>query len=145
MSSYLYVLTAADVTDARSFAAYAQQCLGTPEPRGRDIALLQRKLNDFFLATPRATWLTLAHTVEWCRARKRRSATAWGVISHVRWAWSDGLLPELNPQPRVDHNTEYLIELALATESSEMWRDRLIGACGIDNRRAALSAWQMRS
>lgn len=145
MTTYLHTMTAADVIDAKTLAAYSQQCLGTPVPQGKDVALLQRKLNEFFVSSPRASWISLAHTVEWCRATKRRPAHAWGVLFQVRWAWQAGLLPELNPKPPVDHNTEYLIERALESETSEMWRDRLIGACGMDARRSALRSWQARS
>jgi len=145
MTMFLHQITAVEVVDARSFAAFAQQLLGTPIPRGAEIAVLQRKLNDFFRSTPQASWASLAHTVEWCRAKGKRPALAWGVIAHVRWCWADGLLPELDPKPVVEFNVEYAIGRILETETDQAWRDRLIGACGLSNRRNALAAWRDHS
>jgi hypothetical protein len=142
VTAYLHVITPAEVVDARTFAEYAQQTLGTPIPSGREIAVLQRKANDFFKSSPQATWGTLARTVEWCRAKKRRPALAWGVIAQVRWAWSDGILPELDPRAAVNSTVEYQIEQILETETEERWRDRLVGACGVSGRSGALASYR---
>ena len=141
MTTYLRQYAPDEVIDPESFAAYAQQCIGTPHIT-KDMPAIRRQLKLFFAKNPQATYGTLVRTVDWCRAKKRRPATAMGVISQVRFAWSDGILPELNPhQVTADPGVEYGITMALRTETDTRWRTRLIGASGPDNRRLALVEW----
>lgn len=141
MTEFLSSTPSSEVRDAWSFARFAQETIGTPIPYGKDIAVLQRKLNDFFSATPKASWGTLVHTVEYCRAKRKRPALAWGILAQVRWAWAEGILPELDPTAEADTNLEWHIARALETETDPRWRRMLIGACGLENRRATLNAW----
>jgi hypothetical protein len=54
------------------------------------------------------------------------------------------MLPELDPTKRrvVDEDTEAAIWLALDSETDPRWRNMLICADGIDNRRYVLAAWR---
>lgn len=138
----LTVLKASDVQDAGSFAGYAQQRLGTSLPCGRDKVVLNTQLKKFWVSNPRATWEMLGTTIDWCVAKRRRPATPWGVLANFRWAWADGViqLPDVE-----DTRTERAITRALEEETDENWRRMLIGAEGIDNRRAIYSAWKTRT
>jgi hypothetical protein len=49
---------------------------------------------------------------------------------------------EVDPGELVDTELEDTISEILKTETESKWRDRLVGACGIDNRRRVLATWQ---
>jgi hypothetical protein len=136
-------MTASDVVDAASFALYAHQLLGTPVPASKDMPVLRKKLNEHFAAHPRSDWRTLAALVEWCRAKRRHPALTWAVLANVKWAWSDGALPLLDPVEVPDKRVEFSIDQALRTETDEDWRRMLVGACGLDNRREVMAAWRL--
>jgi hypothetical protein len=145
MTDFLHTLSWAEVVDYRTYARYAQQNLGTPEPIGREIGLLQKKVNVCFEQNPAASWSTLASLVDWAKAKHRRTATAWGLLGMVRYAWVDGMLPELDPVAMpTDDRVEFGIEAALERETDEWWRRRLIGSVGLDNRRQALVSWRRK-
>jgi hypothetical protein len=146
MTDFLRQLAWADVVDGGTYARYAQQNLGTPIPvGGREISLLRKKVNECFAANPEASWSTLASLVDWAKAKRKRTATAWGLLGLVRFAWADGMLPELDPRvaPQ-DDRVEFGISWALERETEEWWRRRLIGSVGVENRRAALVAWRAK-
>lgn len=131
-----------DVHDAMSFAAYAQQKLGTPYPTGKSIAMLKKSLNEFFEHYPQADYLTMCRVVEWARAKKKRYPHANQLVYAFRYAYADGYLPELDPNTEVvDEDLEAQIEAALRDERDEGWRHRLITAAGPTARREVFEAW----
>lgn len=134
------ILTRGDVQDERSFASYCHQQLGTPSLSGSHIPILRKKLKEFHSAwSPRPGWITLARTVDWCRAKKRRPAYCWAVIPQVRFAWSDGFLPELDPN-HLDEALENGFREALRIEQDPDWRLRLLAA-PTDSRGLVLASW----
>lgn len=143
--AYLSLLRPCDVVDAQTYAEFCQQKVGTPIPTSvRDVVIMKAQLKKFFDETPGATYQTLVRTLDWCKAKRRRPATCWGVIHNVRWAWADGAVPELNPDPPKDRNLEVQIANALTSETDERWRRMLIGACGVENRRIVYREWSRR-
>lgn len=124
----------------RAFARYCQQVVGTPMPTSTQWPALSKRCKAFFIEYPQADWFTLCRVAQWCRNRKLRVRTTVGLISCFRSAWGDGALPELDPQ-NVDLELEREIERALATETDEEWRRRLILARGPGARREALAEW----
>jgi len=137
------VAMAADGTKdgPRAFADYCQQTLGIPWPTVSDLATLRKEIDKFFDHYPQADYYTLCRLAVWCRGRKKRFERVWMVVMAFREAWVAGALPELDPS-RVDNEVEGLIKLALESEQRPSWRNRLLGAAGVDARRQALSEWQ---
>lgn len=132
-----------DVNDAKSFAAYAQQKLGTPYPTGKSISILKKSINEFFEHHPQADYFTLCRVVEWAKAKKKRYPYANQLVYAFRYAYADGYLPELDPNAEiVDEDLEEQIEAALRDETNDEWRRRLITASGITARREVFEAWQ---
>lgn len=143
--TFLSVLRSTDVVDARSFAEYAQQILGTPIPESpKDLHILNTKTDEFFVQYPSADWRVLAATVDWCRAKRKRPANAWWIVTEVRYAWNDGAIPDLDPRDPVEKSVEYNIELALEKETDPYWQRMLLGSVGAENRREVLAAWRRK-
>jgi hypothetical protein len=138
--SFVDLLKPQDVVDARTFADYVRQILGTPTNTMKDLVTLQKKLKEHQEAWPNADWQTLVRTVDWCKARKKRPARAFLVVDWVRYAWADGYLPELDTKP-VDQQLEEAISEALEVETDTEWRYRLIGAEG-RARKEVYVAWK---
>lgn len=139
--SSLSLLRPADVRSADDLARYAEQVMGVPWARQRDLVVLKAKCNELFAHYPTATWFTLCRVVEYCRARKRRVPRVWMIVEEFRNAWAAGWLPELDPGAE-DPEVEAGIAEALEQEDHEGWRRRLLGARGRDARRAVLMAWR---
>lgn len=146
MTEWLKTWTPDEVVNAKdkplAFAQYVQQSLGVPWPTLSDQMILRRRIKEFFKATPDADYYTLCRTAQWARSRRRRPPRIWMVVDMVRDAWAAGALPELDPATREDRQLEEAIAKALRVEKREGWRRRLIGAQGLDARRAAYRAWQ---
>lgn len=145
MSDFFGYISIDDVDDPLSFARYCQQRLGIPYPTGSRMVALRKNLKEFFANNPRATYGTLARTVEFCQNRNKRYATCVGVISAVGWALKAGYLPELKQESaETDTVLEDAIVSALAVEPDQAWRERLIASRGVDARREVYSQWQMQ-
>lgn len=140
-----------DVDPPLAFAKYIHQTLGTPWHTQKDLAALRKKTKEFFERYPPdqypgVSWYTLCRLVLWCKggsykARNwRRPGRIHFVMDAFRDAWSAGALPELDA-PKEDRELEALINEALATETRESWRTRLVGALGVDARRKAYDEW----
>ena len=131
-----------DVHDAHSFAAYAQQKLGTPYPTGKSIAILKKALKEFLEHYPQADYNTMCRVVEWAKVKKKRYPHVNQLVYAFRYAYADGYLPELDPNTEiVDEDLEAQIEAALRDERDEEWRRRLITASGPTARREVFDAW----
>lgn len=128
------------MVDARSFADYVRQILGTPTSTIKDFVMLQKKLKEHQEAWPNADWQTLVRTVDWAKARKKRPTRSWLLVEWVRFAWADGYLPELDAKP-VDQQLEEAISKALEVETDAEWRYRLLGAEG-RARKEVYVAWK---
>lgn len=147
MTYLLHQLTPSEVTDVKTFASFANQTIGTSFPRNqREWGQAGKHCSTFFAENPHADWMTLVNTVAWAKAKRRRLATVTALVNSVRWAFADGALPELDPTKRrvVDEYTEEAIWKALDTETDPCWRNMLICANGIENRRLVLHAWRDR-
>lgn len=133
-----------DVVDEITFAQYCQQVLGTPLPKAKDIPALKKTFKEFHADYPRVDWPMLVKLVHWCRNRKRRPVSAMAVLGQLKYAWSQGHFPELDPsqQHRVDENTETAIARILDTEPDPQWRRLLLGAQGPRARGEVLKAWR---
>lgn len=146
--SFLDVMSASDVHDARSFSEYVQQHCGTPYCRNKDMMLLNKAIKEFKERYPHLAdnpWPTLCRAAMWVRSeRKRPNNVSFLVQTMLPWAWSDGALPELDPQRFVDTDVETEISMALGQEDDPIWRDRLIGSEGI-GRKEVLTAWKLKS
>jgi hypothetical protein len=140
MAQFLHQWRPEEVVDVCTFAAYSQQQLGTAPAIGKDLKRLSGELAAFWEGNPQADWMTLVRTVAWVKAKKRRLANAGSVLRHVRFAYQDGFLPDLEPR-RTDPEVERRIEQALQLETDHHWRMRLLCTDGMDNRRAALEQW----
>lgn len=126
-----------------AFAEYAQQKLGVPWPTQKDLAILRHKITEFFTHYPKLTYYTLCRVVEWARSRHRRYDRVWKVIDAFRYAWTDGVLPELDPN-QTDDTVEARINAALIVETSPTWRRHLLGATGASARRQIIEEWEAK-
>jgi len=127
-----------------AFAEYVQQKLGVPWPTAKDLAILRKKITEFFAHYPKVTYFTLCRVVEWAKSRHRRYDRVWRVIDAFRYAYSDGVLPELDPDDHADDSVEARITAALADETSPTWRRYLIGASGVSARRQIIEEWEAK-
>lgn len=141
MTDFFGYMDANEVTDARSFANYVQQRLGTPFPSYANLGRLNKQAKRFFSEYPDTSWATLVRVVEFCKARKRRPAHCYSVMSQIRHAYAAGYLPEMEPRERTDAELEVQITEALKVERDEKWRDRLIASSGVEVRRKVYVAW----
>ena len=130
------------VNDARSFALFAQQQVGTPQPSnsGQWLAL-EKQVRLFLEQYPGADWNTLVKTVGYIKNRRLRPATTHAILTQVRWAWKHGYLPELDPDDRqIDVDLEARIDAALRQEDDPVWRHKLLGSEG-SARRYVYNVW----
>lgn len=145
MTGWLEVWTPEKVASAddpvMAFANYAQQTLGVPWPTQKDLATTRKKVKEFFKNYPQADWHTLCRVVAWARSRKKRPSRVYLVIELFRDAWSNGALPELDPDNRVDPEVEVAIAQALEVETDAWWCGRL-SMCKGEARVAALQEWR---
>lgn len=137
-------LTPKDVVDEITFAQYCQQVLGTPLPKAKDIPALMKAFKEFQADYPKVDWPMLIKLVHWCRNRKRRPVSAMAVLLQLKYAWSQGHFPELDPsrQNPVDENVEQSIARILDQEADPEWRRLLLGAQGMKAREEVLHAWR---
>lgn len=126
-----------------AFAEFTQQKLGVPWPTQKDMNILRAKINEFFEHYPKLSYYTLCRVVEWCRQRHRRYDRVWKVIGAFRYAYVDGVLPELAPD-QMEEPVEQRIAAALAVETGERWRRALIGAEGTEARRQVIAEWEAK-
>lgn len=132
-----------EVVDARTLADFAQQQLGTPFPTTTELVQTQKILKQWFAKNPQANWRTLANTIVWAKARRKRVADIRTLHKLVRYAWRDGYCSELDPH-HVDEDIERDIERALETETDPSWRSVLMGARGNETRKEVLATWKER-
>lgn len=126
---------------ARAFADFCQQTIGTPWPTVRDLTILRKKCKDFFSHYPETDWRTLCRVASWCRSKKKRVPRVWMVVELFREAWRGGALPELDPAQRAESDVEAGIAAALETEQRQDWRHILLVARGLEARREAYDSW----
>lgn len=129
-----------NVTKPEEFAEFVQQVHGTPYPTGKAMAQLRRVTKDFFKKNPKADWMTLCKTVEFCHNRNKRLAQAYSVLPWVRYAWQSGWLPELDPN--VSKEIDDAIAAAIVVETDQYWRDKLACAGSIAGKQTAYAQWQ---
>lgn len=132
-------LNSTKVDSVESFCEYIQQSMGTPYPTVKMMPSTRKTFARFFEQYPKADWQTLCKTVDYCRAKKKRLAQAYSIVSMVRFAWRDGFLPELDPN--VDKEVDAAIAAALEVETDREWRKRLMLATSVEGKQIALREW----
>lgn len=133
-------VTAEGVKDARTFARYAQQELGTPVPSNpKQFAQLGVVSKKAFEANPALTWESMVKVVSYCKNRKQRPYSAAAIFGQVRFAWSSGYLPELDP--RQVETQDPRIGAALHLETDPEWRRKLATTTGEISTRV-YEAWK---
>ena len=146
MTTFLRCVERSQVNDPESFAAYAQQMLGSKYPAGREIAVLRLKLNEFQAQNPKVDWKVLVRTIDYMRSKRARAAMPWAVLSFVHPAYRDGFLPELAPRNADlrDSYVEAQIEHILTSETDPWWVACLSNAEGSGPRRELLRLYQQK-
>lgn len=139
MASFYGVMKASDVTDAKTLAQFYQQKLGTPYPTTQGLILLRKQIKMIFQVYPDADYQTLVKMVEWAKAKGRKYAHCHTLVSHYRYAWRDGYLPELDPNPT--REIDALITDAMTRETDEDWLRRLSLSSGLDARTQVYNEW----
>ncbi len=140
-SDHLRRLTPQDVTDADKLAEYTRQQLGCPSVSVMEKNKLKTMTRKFFEEHPHVDWMTLVRTVQYCKAKRRRIPYVWSIVDQVRWAWSDGFLPELDAKINAPTRLDEQIARVLLNEERPGWRYRLLTTVGDENRQALLDAW----
>jgi hypothetical protein len=119
----LKMVDATEVTDASKFARYAQQELGTPVPGNtKQRIALAAVAKKAFEENPSLSWPVMVKVVDYCKNRKRRPYSAMAIFGEVRFAWSAGYLPELDPKQVESRDPR--IEQALLVEETCGKQDR---------------------
>lgn len=125
----LKMVDADGVKDMNTFARYVQQELGTPMPNNpRMRAVLATTAREHFRENPALTWESMVKVVAYCKNRRRRPFSAASVFKEVRYAWSAGYLPELDPKDTETQDPR--VSVALAIETDEEWRRKLSTTTG---------------
>jgi hypothetical protein len=146
MTLFLRGTPAAAVASPETFAAYAQQTLGTKYPNQKEMQGLRKRAKQFFEETPLADWATVVSTVGYLRAMHRRVDMPWAVFSFVPYAFKDGFLPELDPRNHDlrDPYVESEIASILASETDPWWVGCLTLATDPEARRDLVRMWRNR-
>ncbi len=125
-----------------AFCEYTKQVLGVPHPTNADKVILRRKCKAFFKEYPHTDWFTMCRIVNWMVRNKRRVPKMYMVVDHYRYAWAKGALPELDPRYAEDAEADAMIAQALAVESDERWRRRLLLAQDPIQKREVYASWR---
>lgn len=136
-------ISVVDVNDPVSFSSYCQQETGIPYPTGKQMAIVRKAINEFFDEYPQADYSSLCSIVRWAKERRKRYANPGNLVrGGFRYAWVDGYLPELDPNyDDVDEDLEKRIEEALAVETDQEWRRRLIVSQTNEARNEVYREW----
>ncbi len=131
---------ASDVVDAKTFARFTQQNFGTPYATVSDLQNLGKQAKDLFANHPNTNWQTLVQVAYWCHRKKRRMARVFYYVSQFRWAYADGAITLEGSKLGKVWQSE--IDRALAVETNEAWRARLMRADGPHAQREVLEQWK---
>lgn len=142
MSSFFGVMTKEEVKDPKSYANYVQQNIGTPYPTVKQMVILRKNIKSLFDQYPDADYGTLVRLVEWAKAKNKKFAHSYALVASFRYAWKDGYLPELDPNPT--REIDQAIEAALSKETDEEWCRRLAMASGIEVKTEIYEAWRRK-
>lgn len=124
--SYVKNLKPEEVNSPETLARFCQEQTGIPYPSKGQIAVLRKAVREFFEKYPNATYESLTNLVKWSKDNHRRYAQTANLINGgVRYAFSAGYMPELDPKYSVK-SVDDLINEALAVEQDHFKRDLLI-------------------
>lgn len=140
MSSFYGIMKKEEVKDAKTLAQYIQQRLGTPYPTTQGMIVLKQNIKHIFKLYPDANYQTLIKVVDWAKTKGQKYAHCHSLVAAYRYAWRDGYLPELDPNPTKE--IDRLIEDALQSETDSDWCRRLIMASGIEAKTNTYKAWK---
>lgn len=135
------IVKPAQVVDVESLEQFICQQIGCGFVTFKDRAILRKKVKEFFVNYPKATWQTLTATVEWSKTRRKRLSRVYQVVDYVRYALEDGYLPELDPDSQED--VDVRVRQILATEHDAQWRHRLMVAQGLSGKSRVIEAWEL--
>ncbi len=130
------------VVDSKTFALYAHQQCGTPNPTGKDIAKLNSYLKTFWERYPGANWETLCKIVDWSKNNKRKYFTAMALVeTGHKLAWLKGYLPELDFDATDVDNEARIVLLLGRDDLPDDWRRRFLLAQTPQEKEAVIERW----
>lgn len=145
VNAWTHVWTPEEVAHAddppKAYSEYVRQTVGTPGATVKDLAAFRKKVKKLMEDDPRITWHTMCRVAQWARQKRKRPAHIHYLPDMLRYAWSDGYLPELSPDA-ADDDLEEKIGRALGVETDEYWRRRLIASKGVEARAQTYSEWR---
>jgi hypothetical protein len=131
-------ITRDQVKNLDTLADYCRQVAGVPYPtkqmKGKALKEAKRLMEEY----PTLTWPGLANLAHWAKDNKCRFSSFVPLLASFRYAYRDGYMPEL--EVTEDGRIEELLEAALAVETDQEWRRRLITARG-NGRKIVYAAW----
>lgn len=130
-----------DVKDPVLLARYIEQRVGTPWATAKDVAILRKKCKEFFEHYPHLTYGALCHAADWAHKKKKRLSHVWKVVDMFRYAYEDGFVPEAD-RTEIESPIAMAIDEALAVETDDIWRTRLIATDDAKVRKEVLDRWQ---
>lgn len=142
MSSFYGIMKKEEVVDSKTLAQYVQQKLGTPYPTTQGMIVLRKNIKVIFKLYPDADYQTLVKVVDWAKAKGKKFAHCHNLVAAYRYAWRDGYLPELDPNPTKE--IDKLIDQALEKETDPEWCRRLRLSSGVEARTAVYEAWKRK-
>ena len=98
-----------DVVDSKTYARYVQQKLGVPYPTVKNLVILNKAIKDIFEEYPHINYDTLCNLVDWAKAKNKKFAETYSLVSMYRYAWKDGFSPQLyqlqHPKTKFQYKT----------------------------------------
>lgn len=131
-----------DVVDGKTFARYVQQRLGTPYPTVKNLVILNKAIKDFFESYPHVGYDSLCNMVDWAKAKNKKFAETYSLVSVYRYAWKDGFLPELDPVNVESENFQVKEDELLNNETDPYWRNKIISAQTIEAKEQIYNLWK---
>lgn len=134
------------VVDSKTFAQYAHQQVGVPNPTGKDIAALNGYLKKFWERYPGANWETLCKVVDWSKNNNSKYYSPMALVENGhKIAWLRGYLPELDYNSGdVDNETRIVLLLEQGKLSAD-WCRRFLLAQTPQEREAVLERWDQEN
>lgn len=138
--SFIDTMDADEVHDFDSLFRYAQQRYGIVA-HFKVKNQFRTQLNEFLADNPHVGIGIVVKAIDWGKDTHRHINHPMGVLTLVTLARAAGALPELDPRFAAEEQIEEEINDALAVETDDGWRDRLICSSGAA-RINALNEWK---
>lgn len=131
-----------DVVDSKTYARYVQQKLGVPYPTVKNLVILNKAIKDIFEEYPHINYDTLCNLVDWAKAKNKKFAETYSLVSMYRYAWKDGFLPELDPVNAELEDFQSKEDELLAKETDPYWRNKIISAQTLEAKQQIYDLWK---